>query len=141
MVSGNIGTFLGYYLFSLAIVANFRHNAFIRWSALQEMSWVEDGSRKWWSETHVSEDFEISLRLQIAGWRVQYATYWGDGFQEGVSVTVYDELRRGQKYGYGCVCSVLIRLTIGGTYVSSSEKLVATWALYWSFYCVPQIGR
>ena len=105
------------------------------------MSWVEDGSKKWWSESHVSEDLEMSLRLQIAGWRVRYATYCGDGFQEGVSLTVYDELRRWQKYGYGCVCSILTRLTTGRTYVSSSEKMVATGALYCSFYCIPQIGH
>lgn len=84
---------------------NIRHNAFIRWSALQEMLWVEDGQKKWWSESHVSEDFEMSLKLQTAGWRVRYATYCGDGFKEGVSLTIYDELARWKKYAYGCVLS------------------------------------
>lgn len=104
--AGKIRPFLGYYLFQLHI-ANFRHNAFIRWSALEKISCVEDGLKKWWSEAHVSEDFEMSLKLQIAGWRVQYATYYGDEFQEGVSLTLYDEVRRWQKYGYGSVCTIL----------------------------------
>lgn len=64
---------------------------------------IEEGPKKWWSEDGVSEDLEISMRLQIAGWRVQYTTYCGNGFQEGASLTVYDELRRWQRYGYGCV--------------------------------------
>lgn len=132
VVAGNTGPFLGYYLVSWH-VSNLRHNAFICWKALQEMSRVQDGSKKWWSEAHVSEDFERSLRFQIAGWRVQFATD-RDGFQEGVSLTVYDELRRWQKYGYGCVCSILTKLTIGPTFASSSEKMVGTWTLYCSFY-------
>lgn len=45
----------------------------------------------------------MSLKLQNAGWRVRYATYCGDGFQEGVSLTIYDELARWEKYSYGCV--------------------------------------
>ena len=68
------------------------------------MLWYENGQKKWWSESHVSEDFEMSLKLQNAGWRVRYATYCGDGFQEGVSLTIYDELARWEKYSYGCVC-------------------------------------
>lgn len=33
---------------------------FLRWSSLQEMMWTEaNGERKWWSESHVSEDFEM----------------------------------------------------------------------------------
>ena len=30
------------------------------------------------------------------------ASWAGDGFKEGVSLTVYDELTRWQKYAYGC---------------------------------------
>jgi len=51
-----------------------------------------------WSEEHVSEDFDISLRVQMAGNVVRLATYHGDGFKEGVSLTVYDELSRWEKY-------------------------------------------
>lgn len=81
------------------------------------MSSVEDGLKKWWSDVHVSEDFVMSLKLQIAGLHVQYATYHGDEFQEGVSPTLYDEVIRCQKYGYGSVCTIFTRLTTGGTHV------------------------
>lgn len=45
------------------------HNAFLRWSALQEVSTYDEASlmTKWWSESHVSEDFEMSLKLQCKG--------------------------------------------------------------------------
>ncbi len=44
----------------------------------------------------------MSLRLQVAGYTLRYASYTGDGFKEGVSLTVYDELARWEKYAYGC---------------------------------------
>lgn len=45
------------------------HNAFLRWSALQEVSNYDEATDKtlWWSEHHVSEDFEMSLKLQSKG--------------------------------------------------------------------------
>src|SRR5271170_2799042 len=103
------------------------------------MSWVQDGQMKWWSEIHVAEDLELSLRLQIAGWRVRYVTYCGDGFQEGVSFTVYDELRRWRKHCYGSVRSISMRLTKGGACISSSERMAGTGAFNSSLHCVPQI--
>lgn len=79
------------------------HNAILRWSALQSISFVdEDGFKKFWSESHVSEDFDMSLRLQCAGYIMRLAAWAGDGFKEGVSLTVYDELARWEKYAYGC---------------------------------------
>jgi hypothetical protein len=99
------------------------HNAFLRWSALQEVSFQEEDDahdnesglaagekdpnsttpyEKFWSESHVSEDFDISLRLQTMGYHVRLGAYCGDGFKEGVSLTVYDELARWEKYAYGC---------------------------------------
>lgn len=79
------------------------HNAILRWSALQEVSFEdEDGYEKFWSESHVSEDFDMALRLQISGYLVRFGAYTGDGFKEGVSLTVYDELNRWEKYAYGC---------------------------------------
>lgn len=43
------------------------HNAFLRWSALQEAAFVDpdDGITKVWSESNVSEDFDMALRLQV----------------------------------------------------------------------------
>ncbi|KAK6210383.1 glycosyltransferase family 2 protein [Colletotrichum tabaci] len=81
------------------------HNAVLRWSAIQDAASYmdhEDGYEKFWSESHVSEDFDMALRLQTAGYTIRYGAYTGDGFQEGVSLTVYDELARWEKYAYGC---------------------------------------
>lgn len=54
---GNLAPFMG-------------HGAFLRWSALQQQSFVdsEDGVEKFWSEDHVSEDFVASLRLLNLGY-------------------------------------------------------------------------
>lgn len=91
MASGDVAPFVG-------------HNAILRWSAIQLAAPYtdEDGYEKYWSESHVSEDFDISLRLQIHGFTIRYAAYTGDGFKEGVSLTVYDELARWEKYAFGC---------------------------------------
>ncbi|KAI0164495.1 glycosyl transferase family group 2-domain-containing protein [Hypoxylon sp. FL1284] len=80
------------------------HNAILRWSAIQDAASYEDedGYEKFWSESHVSEDFDMALRLQCAGYDIRFASYTGEGFQEGVSLTVYDELARWEKYAYGC---------------------------------------
>ncbi|KAF2110146.1 glycosyl transferase family group 2-domain-containing protein [Lophiotrema nucula] len=78
------------------------HNTFIRWKAIQSIAFQQDGQTKFWSEEHVSEDFDVSLRLQINNFVVRLATYHNGGFKEGVSLTVYDELARWEKYAYGC---------------------------------------
>ena len=44
----------------------------------------------------------MSLRLQCAGYTIRLGGYTGDGFKEGVTLTVYDELNRWEKYAYGC---------------------------------------
>jgi hypothetical protein len=66
------------------------------------VSFTEDSTAKFWSESHVSEDFDMSLRLQVAGYTIRMAAWAGTGFKEGVSLTVYDEITRWQKYAYGC---------------------------------------
>ncbi|KAF8063422.1 glycosyl transferase family group 2-domain-containing protein [Lyophyllum atratum] len=79
------------------------HNAFLRWSAIQDAAFIDsDGISKIWSETNVSEDFDMALRLQLKGYIIRWATYSEGGFKEGVSLTVDDELNRWQKYAYGC---------------------------------------
>ncbi|KAF7327342.1 hypothetical protein MKEN_00311800 [Mycena kentingensis (nom. inval.)] len=80
------------------------HNAFLRWSAMQDAAFIDpdDGIRKIWSESNVSEDFNLSLRLLLGGYVLRWATYSQGGFKEGVSLTVVDELARWQKYAYGC---------------------------------------
>jgi cellulose synthase/poly-beta-1,6-N-acetylglucosamine synthase-like glycosyltransferase len=79
------------------------HNAVMRWSALQHVSYEdEDGYQKFWSESHVSEDFDMSIRLQCSGYTIRLAAWASEGLKEGVSITVYDELARWRKYAYGC---------------------------------------
>ena len=78
------------------------HNAVLRWSAIQDISYETDGIEKFWSESTVSEDFDMALRLQTVGYLVRLGAYTNDGFKEGVSLTVYDELARWEKYAYGC---------------------------------------
>ncbi|KAG5636255.1 hypothetical protein H0H81_008634 [Sphagnurus paluster] len=80
------------------------HNAFLRWSAVQDAAFVDpaDGKLKQWSEANVSEDFDLALRLLLKGYTLRWATYSNGGFKEGVSLTVVDELARWQKYAYGC---------------------------------------
>ena len=87
------------------------HNAFLRWSAVQDASFLDAadpdpsdrtvGKRKQWSEANVSEDFDLALRLLLKGYTLRWATYSNGGFKEGVSLTVVDELARWQKYAYG----------------------------------------
>jgi hypothetical protein len=75
------------------------HNAVLRWKAIQGISYEceLDNWIKYWSENTVSEDFDMSLRLQCEGYSVRLAAYKGDGYKEGVSLTVYDELNRWEK--------------------------------------------
>ena len=79
------------------------HNAILRWSAIQDIAYVDyDGREKFWAETTVSEDFDMALRLQSLGYTLRFGVYFKGGFKEGVSLTVYDELARWEKYAYGC---------------------------------------
>lgn len=78
------------------------HNAFLRWKAVQDCAFEEDGVLKYWSENTVSEDFDLSMRLQMHGMIIRLASYHQGEFKEGVSLTLYDELARWEKYAYGC---------------------------------------
>ncbi|PWN23478.1 hypothetical protein BCV69DRAFT_243467 [Microstroma glucosiphilum] len=79
------------------------HNAFLRWSAMQEVAAPDPdtGVKTIWAEWTVSEDFEISMRLLMAGYITRWATYSNNEFLEGVSLTAQDELNRWQKYAFG----------------------------------------
>jgi len=79
------------------------HNAILRWSAVQDVAYMtEDGVEKYWAENTVSEDFDMALRVQSLGYIIRFNTIFNGGFEEGVSLTVYDELSRWEKYAYGC---------------------------------------
>jgi hypothetical protein len=49
------------------------HNAFLRWRAIQDAAFVDpaDGQVKIWSESNVSEDFDMALRLMLRGYLIR----------------------------------------------------------------------
>ncbi|BFZ56761.1 hypothetical protein PYCC9005_003809 [Savitreella phatthalungensis] len=80
----------------------FGHNAFLRSEAIDSLAVTDsDGTRRWWSERHVSEDFEMALKLQSTGYILRMAGYSNYDFKEGVCLSVYDEISRWEKYAYG----------------------------------------
>ena len=62
---------------------------------MQDAAFVDpaDGQEKIWSESNVSEDFDMALRLQMRGYIIRWATYSKGGFKGG-------EVNRWQKW-YG----------------------------------------
>jgi hypothetical protein len=76
------------------------HNAFLRWKAIQDAAFIDpaDGKEKIWSETNVSEDFDMALRLLLRGYIIRWATYSNGGFKEGVSLTVTTFLLSGELF-------------------------------------------
>lgn len=51
------------------------HNAFMRWRAIQDAAFIDpaDGKPKIWSESNVSEDFDMALRLMLKGYIIRCA--------------------------------------------------------------------
>lgn len=80
------------------------HNAFIRWIAVQDVASLpaQDSYIRFWSEENVSEDFDLAIRLQIKGYILRLASYHSGEFKEGISLSIFDELNRWEKYAYGC---------------------------------------
>ena len=54
----------------------------------------------WWSEAHVSEDFDLAIRMMAKDYVGRYATYV-EGFQEGISLTYTEEEKKVVKFAYG----------------------------------------
>ena len=80
------------------------HNAFIRWSYLKDTSNIMEtfeGKVRYWSDEHVSEDFELFMRFAAIGKFGRYIRYTGGGFQEGVSLSFIDEVIKMKKFTYG----------------------------------------
>ena len=48
-------------------------NRFLRWKAIQDARFVDpvDGKEKIWSESNVSEDFDMALRLMLKGYIIR----------------------------------------------------------------------
>ena len=92
------------YAISGASVYYYALSAFRR-TALKSVSYCdEDGRRKFWSENHVSEDFDLSLRFLAAGHQVRLAGHRTSPdnlqFMEGVSLTIHNEIARYEKMAY-----------------------------------------
>ena len=62
----------------------------------------KDGRELFWSEAHVSEDFDMALRLQTAGFIVRLATYgeWLFHFESRRLSTIADVHNRPRKVRY-----------------------------------------
>jgi cellulose synthase/poly-beta-1,6-N-acetylglucosamine synthase-like glycosyltransferase len=68
-------------------------NVFLRWKALQECSRPhKDGSKITFSPSHVSEDYEMGMRLQMAGYWIRWATYSNQEFK-GEQASTFMPLR------------------------------------------------
>ncbi len=65
------------------------------------MALSDNNKKKYWNENTVCEDFDLSLRFQIAGYYGRYISYTGNDFKEGVSPTYCDEIVRFKKYALG----------------------------------------
>jgi hypothetical protein len=91
------------------------HNALLCRKAIQDAAFIDpaDGIEKIWSESNVSEGFDMALRLQMRGFIIQWATYSEGGFKEGVSLMIDDELNRWQKCAYGCGKAVQVAQVCG----------------------------
>jgi hypothetical protein len=76
------------------------HNLVIRDPARQFVDPI-DGVRKVWSETNVSEDFDMALCLP-KGYIARVATYSNGGYEEGVFLAPDDENHRREKYSFDC---------------------------------------
>ena len=90
-----------------------------------------ESDAEWLSKRHrchhcvMSEDFHLSLRLQIAGFQMRLATYHGDEFKEGVSLTVFDEL------------ALRLEVSEGTQVISRHERRFiddVPWSMQTSFY-------
>jgi len=78
------------------------HNAILRVAAMKKTSWTDEatGQLMFWSEDHVSEDFDMSIRMATIG---SYGRLVADvvGWEEGVSLNVLEEYNRFRKYAFG----------------------------------------
>ena len=57
------------------------------------------GQKKWWSTSHFSNNFEVSLKLQSAGCRIWYAINCENGLKN-VYLTIYDEPRLWDRHSH-----------------------------------------
>ena len=61
----------------------------------------DEGSTEYWSESHVSEDFELMIHLYNLGFNGRYVNYPDCEFQEGITRTFDEEAGRHRKFALG----------------------------------------
>jgi hypothetical protein len=61
----------------------------------------DQGSTEYWSECHVSEDFELMIHLYNLGFNGRYIAYPDCEFQEGITRTFDEEAGRHRKFALG----------------------------------------
>mmetsp|Transcript_16656 Transcript_16656/g.34163 ORF Transcript_16656/g.34163 Transcript_16656/m.34163 type:complete len:974 (-) Transcript_16656:115-3036(-) len=61
----------------------------------------DQGSAEYWSESHVSEDFELMIHFYNLGFNGRYVNYPNCEFQEGVTRTFDEEAGRHRKFALG----------------------------------------
>ena len=61
----------------------------------------DNGSTEYWSETHVSEDFEVMIHFYNLGFNGRYVAYPDCEFQEGITRTFDEEAGRHRKFSLG----------------------------------------
>eukprot|EP00536_Pseudo-nitzschia_multiseries_P010946 jgi/Psemu1/243370/estExt_Genewise1.C_3530006 len=61
----------------------------------------DHGSTEYWSESHVSEDFELMIHLYNLGFNGRYVNYPNCEFQEGITRTFDEEAGRHRKFALG----------------------------------------
>eukprot|EP00535_Pseudo-nitzschia_heimii_P002540 CAMPEP_0197177242 /NCGR_PEP_ID=MMETSP1423-20130617/2920_1 /TAXON_ID=476441 /ORGANISM="Pseudo-nitzschia heimii, Strain UNC1101" /LENGTH=971 /DNA_ID=CAMNT_0042626765 /DNA_START=206 /DNA_END=3121 /DNA_ORIENTATION=- len=61
----------------------------------------DNGTTEYWSECHVSEDFELMIHLYNLGFNGRYVNYPDCEFQEGITRTFDEEAGRHRKFALG----------------------------------------
>jgi Glycosyl transferase family group 2 len=61
----------------------------------------DDGTTEYWSESHVSEDFELMIHLYNLGFNGRYCAFPDTEFQEGITRTFDEEAGRHRKFSLG----------------------------------------
>jgi len=61
----------------------------------------DNGATEYWSECHVSEDFELMIHLYNLGFNGRYVAYPDCEFQEGITRTFDEEAGRHRKFSLG----------------------------------------
>lgn len=106
------------------------HNAFIRYRCIRELGG--------WNEHCVSEDFDLFLRLAYAGYHGRFVMYTGPEFQEGVSTTFIDEVRKFQRFTYGAcemVVNPLWKWPCAGPFAHGFLKFLGSGGVSWHDKC------